>query len=149
MSDSSLCIRARAVVHWYSGQSGLKQYEIGNRLGYKNKTNFSQILNGLKPVPSTFPNKLASLDPRINLEYLLGRSDEMLQDPKPPVQLAPEGPSVCPEAPAPTPQPEMRAATKPSGITIPPELATMFADMTATIKSQQELIANLINNQTK
>lgn len=127
--------RVKAVVHWYSIQYGLKQYEVAKLLGYNNKVHFSQLLNGIKKIPSTMPNKLSSLDPRINLDFLLGDSDTMILSGDPPGDV-PSKPSTSIPEPKPTP-------TK--GIIIPPELATMFSDMAATIRMQQETIQALTN----
>lgn len=125
--------RMKAVVHWWCGQTGKKQIEVAQYLGYSNKSYFSQILNGQTGVPTHLPAKLAALDPRINLDYLLGTSDEMLITS-----------SVAPAPPVAPPAPQTK-----KGIVVPPELAGMFADMTATIKSQQELILKLTDHLTK
>lgn len=71
--------RARAVVLWLVGQTGKKQAEIAQIMGYNNKSNFSQMLSGKKILPKQFPHKLAALDERINIDYLLGTSDVMLR----------------------------------------------------------------------
>lgn len=70
--------RCRAVVHWLMGQTGKKQEQIGRELGFEKKASFSAVLGGKTPVPQRLPFALAELDPRINLDYLIGRSDDML-----------------------------------------------------------------------
>lgn len=124
--DKSQSDRLKAVVHWWCGQTGKKQLEVGEILGYSNKSYFSQLLNGQASIPTSLPRKVAQLDPRINLDYLLGKSEEMLNPIAAPVVAPPSQPQ--------------------KGIVVPPELATMFADMAATIKGQQELISSLINS---
>lgn len=127
--------RANYAIKWLCHANHRKQSDVASELGYKNASVLSQILTGKKPVPTNLANRIAALNPRINIDFLLGSSDQLLLD----------GPNPEVEPPV-----DITArSTKPKSVTIPPELATMFADMTATIKSQQELIANLINNQTK
>lgn len=102
--------RIRAVVRWLSGQTGKKQEEIGRELGYSDKTAFSAVVNGKTKAPQRLPVALAALDPRINLDYLLGKSDDML--------LGSSGSDVVLSG----------AAMK------------LLSDMMATIRSQQETI---------
>ena len=104
--------RIRAVVRWLSGQTGKKQEEIGRELGYVNKTTFSAVVNGKTAVPKRLPLALAALDPRINIDYLTGESDEMLTG-----------------AAAPAPDVVLSAPTM-----------KLLSDMMATIRSQQETI---------
>lgn len=103
--------RVRAVVRWLSGQTGKKQEEIGRELGYSDKSAFSAVVNGYTPVPKRLPMALAALDPRINLDYLLGKSDDMLLGSSPSDDVVLSG-----------------AAMK------------LLSDMMATIRSQQETI---------
>lgn len=104
--------RVRAVVRWLSGQTGKKQEEIGRELGYTDKTAFSAVVNGKTPVPKRLPLALAALDPRINIDYLLGKSDDMLA-----------GNS--------SPDPD---------VTLTGTAMKLLTDMMATIRSQQETI---------
>lgn len=103
--------RIRAVVRWLSGQTGKKQEEIGRELGYSDKTAFSAVINGKTAVPKRLPLALSALDPRINIDYLLGKSDDMLLG-------APSAPDVVLSA----------------------EAMKLLSDMMATIRSQQETI---------
>lgn len=133
--------RVRAVVLWLTSQTGKKQKEIGVELGYQNRSHFSQILNGIKAVPNTLPGKIASLDSRINLNYLLGLSDDML--------IGENGTtmSVAPE--------ELTKRTKPTAknhsanvsteIIAPHELMKIVEDLTATVRSQQDTIKRLLD----
>ena len=105
--------RARAVVRWLMGQTGKKQEEIGRELGFQKKASFSAVLTGKVKVPQRLPTDLAALDPRINVDYLTGKSDEMLL----PSGSAPGGDVVL-----------SGAAMK------------LLTDMMATIRSQQETI---------
>lgn len=102
--------RIKAVVRWLSGQTGKKQEEIGRELGYTDKASFSAVINGKARVPKRLPLAVAALDPRINLEYLLGRSDEMLLD------------------------------SAPADVVLPAPAVKLLSDMMATIRSQQETI---------
>ena len=111
--------RIRAVVRWLSGQTGKKQEEIGRELGYSDKTAFSAVVNGKAKAPQRLPVAIAELDPRINLDYLLGKSDDML--------LGSAGSDVVLSG----------AAMK------------LLSDMMATIRSQQETIARLTAGEKK
>ena len=136
--------RVKAVVHWYCVNTGCMQYEVAKLLGYNNKVNFSQMMNGYKRIPEKLPAKICALDSRINLDYMLGKSDEMVVSPmlaSSDMSSEPQQPSVAPAPPVAPPAPQTK-----KGIVVPPELATMFADMAATIKGQQELISSLINS---
>lgn len=105
--------RIRAVVRWLSGQTGKKQEEIGRELGYSDKASFSAILGGHASVPKRLPLAVAALDPRINLDYILGKSDEM---------LLPGSPSSAPD------------------VVLSGAAMKLLSDMMATIRSQQETI---------
>lgn len=105
--------RARAVVRWLMGQTGKKQEEIGRELGFQKKASFSAVLTGATPVPQRLPSELAELDSRINLDYLLGKSDEMLL-----------------------------SSGSPAGgeVVLSGQTLQLLSDMMATIRSQQETI---------
>lgn len=118
--------RVKAVVFWLCGQTGDKQIEIANKLGINNKSYFSQILNGIAPVPSRLPAKIAALDPRINIDYMMEQSDDML------IKQRSEANS--------------EEDAKPKHVVntlIPEDLTIIIENMAATIRSQQELIAYL------
>ena len=125
--------RLRAVIKWYSGQTRLTHKKISEALGYSNETFFSQMLNGHKEIPKALPGKVAALDPRINLSFLLGESDEMLV----PGNGQPEPGTLLQR---------QRTGGKDSqgGIYIPVELAQVFRDLSDTVRSQQETISLLV-----
>lgn len=113
--------RAQVVARYLAKSGGITQAQVGARMGYSNKSAFSAVLNGLKPMPAKFCEKLAALDPAINPDFLSGASDEMLRP--------------VPGSPAPAPAS--------AGVFIPSELVQMFSDLAATIRSQQETIRTL------
>ena len=124
--------RAQAVVRYLAKKFGVTQAQIGERIGYTNKSALSAVLNGGKILPKKFGEKLAALDPDININFLAGTSDTMLlsdiQDASPK-----ETPAVAgPQSPA-------------TGIYIPRELAQMFSDLSAAVRSQQETIRMLLS----
>lgn len=63
--------RIKNVFQWliFAGY-GDNQEEIGKLMGYCNRSSLSQILNGRVEISAKFTNKLASLDPRINREWV-------------------------------------------------------------------------------
>lgn len=128
----SLYERAHYAVKWLAKETNSTQQKIAAELGYTNHTVLSQILTGKKKMPANLADRIASLHPAINIDFLKGLSDEMLTKDYTPV--------------APPKIEENEKPAKPKGIVVPPELATMFADMAATIKGQQELISSLINS---
>lgn len=131
----SLHERAHYAVKWLARETNSTQQKIAAELGYTNHTVLSQILTGKKKMPANLADRIASLHPAINADFLKGTSDEMLRADYIPVVSPVSAEEVKP--------------AKPKGISIPPELAGMFADMTATIKSQQELILKLTDHLTK
>ncbi|MFR9166351.1 MAG: helix-turn-helix transcriptional regulator [Dysgonomonas sp.] len=63
--------RVKAVIKWLIGQGiADNQEELGKLLGYSNKSSFSQVLNGKKPMPSNFFQRLAELDHKVNIVWL-------------------------------------------------------------------------------
>ena len=113
--------RAQNVVRYLAKKLQVNQAEIGQKVGYGNRAAFSAVLNGKVPFPPSLSDRIAALDPEVNPEYLHGSSDEMLV-----ADVVTEG--VQEDAP------------KPGSIVIPGELMQMFADLSATVRSQQELI---------
>ena len=103
--------RARAVVRWLMGQTGKKQEEIGRELGFEKKSSFSAVLTGKQKIPQRLPFDLSKLDPRINLDYLLGKSEEMIL-----------------------------SGGVPSDVVLSGQALQLLTDMMATIRSQQETI---------
>lgn len=127
--ELSLPERARMVVKWLAAQKGVNQRDIGQMLGYTSNTSFSQVLNDKKVFPKNLPERIAALDPRINIDFLTGISDEMIiGEGAPAVQRK--------EAPAPAPR---------VGIFVPPELAQMVTDLTTTIRDQQAMIRTMVD----
>ena len=124
--------RLKITVKWLAHEKGVTMSEIGRRLGYENASYFSQLLNGQKVPAADFPERLAALDPRINVAYLNGTSDEPL------VSAAAGGLFPVPSVPNPAPAPKKKAPS--DGVLIPAELVQMFSDMAATIRMQQETI---------
>jgi len=122
--ELSLNQRAQMAVKWLASQRGVNQKDIGVLLGYTSSTSFSQVLNDKRAYPKKFPERIAALDPRINIDFLTGVSDEML--------IGEGTPEVKPKEPA---QPVSRV-----GIFVPPELAQMVTDLTSTIKEQQATV---------
>lgn len=121
--------RAKLVVRYLSQKLGVTQAEIGEKMGYSNRSAFSAVLNGLKVLPVKFGEKLASLDDEINPDFLAGSSDEMLR----------------PElAQPPVPEIFTKQQERPSGVYLPLELVKMFTDLSETIRSQQETIKALV-----
>ena len=121
--------RARAVVRYLARKQGITQAQVGQKIGYTNKTSFSAVIGGHKALPETFGERLAALDPEINPAFLTGASDEMLRpgNPQPPVE---EQFAAPPE--------------KPAGVYLPLELVKMFTALSETVRSQQETIRYLV-----
>lgn len=125
--------RAQAVVRYLAKKNGQNQYEIGRQIGYTNKSSFSMLLNGKMSFPDSIPERIAALDPSINIEFLKGTSDQMLLD-------AEDQPLFIPE---PEPRPQEKPPV-PMGVYVPGELVQMFSDLSATVRAQQETIRDLI-----
>ena len=62
------------------------QRDLGVKLGYNNESYFSQIVNGKASEPVDFIDKLKSLVPQLNREWLLYGEGEMLKPQQPTVQ---------------------------------------------------------------
>lgn len=131
--DMTLAERAQAVVRFLAKKTGKKQFEIAQELGYNNKSAFSAVLNGKSPVPKQFPQRLAALDPSLNPDFLTGASDEMLLP-------GFDSPTIPRTGGNQTPPPTE------AGVWLPIELVRMFTDMSATIRSQQETIRQLLSS---
>ena len=119
--------RAKIVVRYLAQKGGVTQAQIGQKIGYTNRSAFSAVLSGLKPMPREFCEKLAALDPEINPDFLSGESNDMLRSGYVP-QVLPDG-SVM---------------QKQAGVFLPIEMVQMFTDLSATIRSQQETIRILV-----
>lgn len=120
--------RLKVTVKWLASEKGVTLAEIGKMLGYGNRSYFSQLLNGQKVPAADLPRRVAALDPRINLGFLLGQSDEPLRS---------AGSTTSPVS-VPAPRPKKKEPRE--GVFIPAELVQMFSDMAATIRMQQETI---------
>lgn len=129
--EFSLPQRAQMVVKWLASERGVNQRDIGVLLGYTSKTSFSQVLNDKKVFPKTLPERLAALDPRINIDFLTGISDEMLVGETQPSDNS----GQLKQQPIPMPR---------VGIFVPPELAQMVTDLTSIVRDQQAMIRNLV-----
>ena len=133
--DMTLAERTQAVVRYLAKKTKKTQFEIGQELGYTNKSSFSAVLNGKSPIPKMLPKRLAALDPSVNLDFLLGISDEMLMP----------GYSRHTETTGGNQAPPQHQGT---GVWLPAELVRMFTDMSATIRSQQETIRAMLGHGT-
>ena len=133
--------RARKVIHWLADETGKTQYEIGQLLGYSNKTTLSQFLGGHKPIPAGFNKKLAALDPRINVAYLNGESEEMLILPA----NEPQTGQISTFAPSDDKLPIREKKVAENGVFVPAELVQMVTGLTDTVREQQDIIKTLVN----
>ena len=124
--------RAKLVVRYLAKKAGTKQEEIGKRLGYNNKSAFSALLNGSRIIPKNFFDKLIALDPEINPAFLAGETNEILL----PQYQQPTIPEIVAH--------QARQQEKQQGIFLPNEMVQMFTDLSATIRSQQETIRQLV-----
>ena len=115
--------RAKIVVRYLAQKGSVTQAQIGQKLGYTNRSAFSAVLSGLKPMPRDFCEKLAAIDPEINPAFLSGESNDMLLPGR--VQDVPVEP-------------------KQIGVFLPIEMVQMFTDLSATVRSQQETIRILV-----
>ena len=122
--------RLKITVKWLAEEKGVTLAEIGQMLGYNNRSYFSQLLNGMKVPAANLPGRVAELDPRINIDFLLGTSDEPLRS---------SGAASTP-LPLPTHKEKKEKKDTREGVFIPAELVQMFSDMAATIRMQQETI---------
>ena len=129
--------RARLVVRWLAQERGVNQKDIGQLVGYPNNTYFSNLLSGRKPITQGLCEKIASLDPRINIDFLTGVSNEMLIGENPPEDLFQEAPKVQ--------QPTGARV----GIYVPSELAQMVTDLAAVVRDQQAMIRTLVDETLK
>ncbi len=57
---------------------GKKQEDIGNLLGYTNKSSFSQVLNGKVSLPNNFIDKLCELDSRLNKNWITSEEGSVM-----------------------------------------------------------------------
>lgn len=53
--------------------------ELGARMGYSNASAFSQVVNGLKPLPKDFIDRFSKLFPELDSHWLLTGEGEMLK----------------------------------------------------------------------
>ena len=132
--------RIQAVVRYLAKKTGQNQYELGQQLGYTNKSAFSAMLNGRAQIPGAVPERLAALDPTINIDFLLGTSDKMLVGPAEQPLFISTDPDQVPTHPEPQKPPV------PMGVYVPGELVQIMTDLGSTIRSQQETIRMLIES---
>ena len=80
MSESD---RLKLIIRHLIGKGlASNQKGIGELLGYKNESSFSQVVNGKVPTPSNLFKKLKNLDNQINEEWLVTGEGEMLKKPQ-------------------------------------------------------------------
>lgn len=132
--------RARFVIRFLMQQSKKSQAELAQELGYSNATVLSQILNGKKKIPRDLPNRISALDPRINIAFLTGESDEMLL---PGPQLA-DSPRISASTHLEGASSVTMLQESGNGIFVPSELVKMITDLSTTIKDQQKMITLLV-----
>lgn len=73
--------RIKKIVKWLIGQGLAENQEgIGELLGYTNKSSFSQLLNGKKPLPADFIDRLCKLDRKVNKVWITTGIGEMLNN---------------------------------------------------------------------
>lgn len=71
--------RIKLVIRWLIGQRiASNQEEIGRLLGYKNKSSFSQVVNGKVELPRDFIDRLCSLHENINNIWIETGKEDML-----------------------------------------------------------------------
>ena len=58
---------------------GKNQEDIGKKMGYTNKSSFSQVLNGKVPLPTNFIDKLCNLDKRLVKMWLVNEVGNVLR----------------------------------------------------------------------
>ena len=61
---------------------GENQAEIGQKMGYSNKSAFSHVLNGQDKEPNNFVGRLLELVPDVNAQWIETGEGEMLNDSK-------------------------------------------------------------------
>jgi len=72
--------RIKIVIQWLvSSGVAANQGAIATLMGYKNKSAFSQILNGHVPIPKKFIESLSSLHPDINSDWILTGEGELIK----------------------------------------------------------------------
>lgn len=128
--------RIRRLVKWLAKERKVPQRDIAKLMGYNNGASFSQVINGMRKLPPAFIPRLASLDPRINIEFLEGTSDEMLLG---------DAENPASEHSQPWHGYAETQYRRPAGIFVPPELAQMVTEMTTIIRDQQAMIHTFVD----
>ena len=78
---SSLHDRLKKVVkHLIAKGLGSNQQDIGNLLGYSNKSSFSQVLNNKVPIPGDFIDRICDLDKNINKVWVESGKQTMITE---------------------------------------------------------------------
>ena len=72
--------RALTAVRWLAKETGKTHYQIGEAMGYKSRSGFSQAINGKKNLPGDFTERLVAVDGRINPDFLDGKSGVFFDD---------------------------------------------------------------------
>lgn len=92
--------RIKILIKWLIGSKiASNQEDLGQLLGYKSKSSFSQIINGHVPLPKKFIDSLYQLDPRINIEWIKSGQGEMLLSKKEYPRISNEAPSLLEDHP--------------------------------------------------
>lgn len=96
-------------------------------------------------MPKTMPERLSSLDPRINILFLTGESDDMLISPS----GEPETPRILTQFPLGGKSSTEKVNSPENGVFVPAELVQMITDLSTTIKDQQKMITLLVEKWVK
>lgn len=123
MSESD---RIKLIIRHLIGKGvASNQKGIGELLGYKNESSFSQVVNGKVPTPSNLLKKLKNLDKQINEEWLLTGEGEMLKTD--------------------TPKPISLVENREGVISIPSDVWEVIKNQSASLKAKDDQINTLIS----
>lgn len=123
MSESD---RIKLIIRHLIGKGiASNQKGIGELLGYKNESSFSQVVNGKVPTPSNLLKKLKNLDKQINEEWLLTGEGEMLKTD--------------------TPKPISLVESREGVISIPSDVWEVIKNQSASLKAKDDQINTLIS----
>lgn len=76
----NLSERIKLIIRWLISQGiATSQEEVGRKLGYKNKSSFSQVVNGKVELPRDFIDRLTSLNDKINRSWLVTGNGDMIK----------------------------------------------------------------------
>lgn len=60
--------------------SAKNQEDVGNLIGYTNKSSFSQVINGKVPLTKDFIDRLCSIDKRLNKTWIVSEVGDLLKN---------------------------------------------------------------------